>query len=252
MENLVIFESNINDGPFSLKKDYYPIGFTFERIKKDYKRRLDVLGQSYGFDSNKLIVPTQLERQCSRKELIVNDDLLNEVLWDQYFYYDMVVLQEQYKHVPVAVPIADCPVLICYDKQQNTTVLGHCGAREINRYLPMKLVNTLKEFSNVSNKDIKVYISSCIAKDSYIYNKYPEFAINFDVWNDSIIKKDNYYFIDLRSSIKRQLNNIGIQNDNICFNMQDTYSDPTLYSNSAASHGFSKKKGRYLAGCYFN
>lgn len=257
MNNLVIFESNMKNGPISLNKDYYPTEMGYLAMLDDYKTRLDLLAEEKGFNSNKLI--TTLQKGQDKKfyyqdgaYTYIDDSLaLEDSLWKETFYGDMIVLDSKYKNMPIGCRVADCPCLILYDKEKGGAILAHCGSVEINRELPLLVLNTLKEIYQADDSNIYAYISSCIGKNNYIYDSFPSWATNSKVWDGCIKHEKDGYHINLRKAIYRQLRDNGVFLSHMHMNFKDTYDDPTLYSNVSYKKGNVRKKGRYLVGCYY-
>ena len=105
----------------------------------------------------------------------------------------------------------------------------------INRNLPKDTIKALFKCCDSKVDDIYVYIGSCIKKESYKYDRYPQWATNDDVWKGFIEKKDNNYYIDLEGAIKQQLNEIGIRN--IDSSSIDTATNPDYYSHTEKQEG---------------
>ena len=99
------------------------------------------------------------------------------------------------------------------------------------------------------NNDIYVYIGSCIKTESYVYDSYPSWATNKEVWKDCIKKEQSIYKIDLVKAIKKQLKSIGISH--IKVSKIDTFKDKNYYSHLAEYNGIKEKSGQNFVGFYY-
>ena len=158
------------------------------------------------------------------------------------------------KNILVVDKVADCPMLILLAKinEENWMIaLAHCGGEYINRLLPQQMVDALIKESNVKPQYIKAYITSCISKESYVYDKYPPVASNKDTWKNAIEKIEDFYYIDLRKAIVNQLLSKGLQKENMIISDKDTRTDNDFYSHVAYKKGDINKNGRFIAGAVF-
>ena len=112
-------------------------------------------------------------------------------------------------------------------------------------------IEALLKEANSNIKDIKVYIGSCIKEKNYCYDRYPKWATNTKVWKNNIKKKDNYYYIDLISSIKNQLYEQGIAEKQIKVSPYDTYTHPNYYSHTNEVRNEAKPNGQNFVGCFY-
>ena len=145
--------------------------------------------------------------------------------------------------------MADCPILIVEDRAKEVTALSHCGASYINRKLPIDTVQALIKEFNSNIDDLHVYVGSCAKKENYIYDKYPFWATDEEVWKDFIIKKEDGFHIDMNGAIRKQLENIGI--NHIEESPVDTIIDSRYYSHRASSMGRKEKLGQNFVGFYY-
>ena len=148
--------------------------------------------------------------------------------------------------------VADCPVLIAYDKRKKVVAISHCGAKEINRCLPISTIDALSKAYNSCDNDIYAYISSSASKENYLYDGYPNWAILDEVWKNRIKAiNNNRYSIDLKGAICDQLIKRNINYENISASVIDTISDNNFYSNYGEWLGNEEKKGRQYTGAVF-
>ncbi len=252
---IMIFESGIKDGIMSANAKFYADGVSKEERERCLlKVRLN-LGKKYHFDGKKIFhakqkLPTEPENYPDGKYIVLNETHMNkDDFWEEQLPADILILSEKYKNIVVGNQMADCPILIIEDRRLGVTALSHCGVSYINRKLPLQTVEALQKEYNSNVSDLYVYIGSCIKKNSYVYDCYPAWATNDEVWQDCINQKDNNYYIDLIKAIENQLKAAGITNINI--SSKDTATSDEFYSYSAANKGNIAKKGQNFVGFFY-
>jgi len=253
---IVIFEAKREDGIFSINKKFYPKGtLKKERVESFHQDRLR-LGKKIGIDGNHIFRAYQkgeykpdVDYEDGKYILIKEENMRKKDYFTEVLPADILILSEQYKEIAIANPSADCPILICEDRKQGYTALAHCGGKHINRCLPKDTIKAMIEGCNSNPENIYVYISSCVKKESYVYDKYPTWATNKKVWKNSIEKKEKNYYIDLIGAIQEQLQEIGIIHLEI--SPVNTATNSEYYSHSAAYTGDKSKLGQNFIGFYY-
>ena len=162
---------------------------------------------------------------------------------------DILIISQEYPQIAIANPSADCPILICEDRKKGYTALSHCGGKHINRCLPRDTIKAMLEGCNSEIGELYVYVGSCVKKESYVYDKYPEWANNQSVWKDNIVEEEGKYYIDLIGAIKKQLIELGI--NHIKISPINTATNSKYYSHSAAHRGKKDKLGQNFIGFYY-
>ena len=250
-----IFETGIEDGVFSRNKKFYNSEFSQEKINEIFLFTRKKIGNKIGVKGEKMFQSTQKTSQNNVEypdgtyKVLTEENMSKEDYWYEIIPADILIISNKYKNVVVGNQMADCPVLIAEDRRLGVTALSHCGASYIDRKLPADTIKALQKEYSSQLEDIYVYIGSCIKKDSYVYDCYPNWALNKNVWEDSIIKKDNMYYIDLVSAIIKQLYEIGIKNIEI--SPYDTAIHTKFYSNAASSKGKKEKYGQNFVGFFY-
>ena len=251
---IVIFETNKADGKMSKNPKFYPKKTSEEeRLELFYQDRLN-LGKKLGLDGNHIFKGRQ-KGLCKINYPDGKYILLNEKHMTKEDYYledlqtDILIISEKHPNIIVGNPQADCPIIICEDRNKGFTALSHCGAVYIDRKLPIDTIKALIDCCNSNIDDIYVYIGSCVHKESYIYDRYPKWAKNKEVWNKYIEEKDNNYYIDLVGAIVEQLESIGIKNIEI--SPINTATDPNYYSHVEEVAKRQKDGGQNFVGFYY-
>lgn len=252
---ITIFESGIVDGIISKNKKFYQEGTTDKEIDALFLNTRINLGKKYGFDGRKIFQALQktennnVEYEDGTYHVITEKDLANDDLWNVELPADILIISKDYPNVVVGNQMADCPILIIEDRRLGVTALSHCGAPYINRKLPYQTAEALIKEYNSNPTDLYAYIGSNAKKESYIYDKYPQWATSSDVWEGYITKEDKNYRINMEGAMIKQLNSIGITN--ITLSPYDTVTDTKHYSHSASVKGNISKKGQNFVGFFY-
>jgi len=247
------FISTREFGPMSGGKAFYDESMSKEEIEKDLLERRKKLGNYYGFDGTKILVPYQNPSlyESGHYEDVTEQisDKLNEDaefdLWNLDIPCDVMLIRSNLTGVVLAYPVADCPVVIASTK--DIIALAHCGAKEINRMVPLSVIDAVRNITDAKSSDIDVYVGPCANEKSYIYETYPNWATE-SFWNKYIKETANGYHIDMRSAVLKQLIDTGVHR--VHMNMEDTITSPEYYSHYAKCHGQEDKNGRFLVGAF--
>lgn len=254
---LTIFESNRKDGCMSLAPKFYPKDFTLEQRKKALRLVKSKLGEKYHFNGNHILQPQQKdvefdhEYEDGKYIKISKKHLTKKDYWDEKLCCDILLIDTNYPNVVIGHRMADCPVIIAEDVKQQVVAISHCGARQINREVPKWTIEALKKEKNSNPSNIKVYLGSCIKKESYQYTGYPIWATNKKIWQDCITEKDKIYYIDLVKAIKKQLREEKIEEKNIKVSKIDTYTNKDYYSHTEEVKDNTKNIGQNFVGCFY-
>ena len=250
-----IFESGISDGIMSRNKKFYPEGTPQEEINNQFLEIRKRLGKKHGFNGKKIFQASQktdtngIEYENGTYHVITDSDIDNDDLWYVKLPADILIISSKYKNIVIGNQMADCPVLIIEDRKLGVTALSHCGAPYINRKLPSQTVEALIKSCNSDPKDLYAYIGSCAKKENYIYDRYPTWATNKEVWENAIKEQNNQYYIDLVTVITDQLTKGGVEHIDISPN--DTIISPKFYSHNASSKGNKAKLGQNFVGFFY-
>lgn len=256
---LKIITSTIADGIMNNREEFFP-NTSFPERNKIFINNINNFLNKNNIPNNQIIIPDQKSlvtkhqkkyNYADGKYIIIDDDLVNKKVRKnaiKKICCDFVVCSAKYKNILIAETVADCPVVIAYTN--NVFCLGHCGAEYIDRKLPEQIIAYLLTIEK-DPSNIKVYVGPSVKKENYIYDCYPKWATNKEVWQDAIIKDHNFYHIDMAKAIYNELIGQGILKENISFSPIDTVTNNSYYSNIKAKAGFKNKNGRFLVGAYF-
>ena len=198
-----IFETGIKDGIMSKNKKFYKENLTQEEINKIFLETRLKFAKKYnlnGLHIFQALQKTQLNKlnYPDGKYIVISEEnMTKEDYWSEELPADILIISNKYKNIIVGNQMSDCPILIAEDRRLGVTALAHCGASYINRNLPIQTIMALENEYHSNLNDIYVYIGSCIKTESYVYDSYPSWATNKEVWKDCIKKEQSLYKIDL-------------------------------------------------------
>ena len=129
---------------------------------------------------------------------------------------DALILTE--KDLGIFLNFADCTPVILYDKKQNIGAIAHAGWRGTAQKIAPLTVEKMGTNFNSKPKDIIAIIGPAIGFCCYsvgeeVYEKLKATVKNFDDLSE--IREGNI-FVDLKNINKRQLEEIGIQEIDVC------------------------------------
>ena len=129
---------------------------------------------------------------------------------------DALILTE--KDLGIFLNFADCTPVILYDKKQNIGAIAHAGWRGTAQKIAPLTVEKMGTNFNSKRKDIIAIIGPAIGFCCYsvgeeVYEKLKATVKNFDELSE--IREGNI-FVDLKNINKRQLEEIGIQEIDVC------------------------------------
>lgn len=250
-----IFETGKKEGIISRNKKFYSENLSQDEINKKFLETRISAGKMNNFDGKKMFqalqkTPTNnIDYPDGKYIVLLDKHMKKEDYWYEDLPADILIISNKFPNIVVGNQMADCPIVIAEDRVLGVTALAHCGASYINRYLPVQTIQALQKEYNSKLENIYVYITSCASKESYIYDCYPKWATNKEIWENSIIKINNNYHIDMLNAIINQLKKIGVTN--IEYSKEDTVTSEKFYSHSAYSKGNESKKGQNFVGFYY-
>lgn len=254
LDDVRILDVGNKYGSMNTAANFYPKEMTLEQRQVEFLKKRQKLANINNFYYKKFFAANQETKDGSYR--VLTSDLINEKDdgWQKDIIEDILIITKDNPGVVIGHPIADCPVIIMTDKKHGATALGHCSAELVDLGLPKQIFMALNKEFGTTPEDVKVYVSSCIS-DKWQYDRYPGFAKDKELWKDSIREvhsEENgiVYNIDIRKAIHSQFVELGIDDNSVYWNMDDTLTNPDYYSNSGARNDLSKS-GRNFAGCYY-
>ncbi len=142
----------------------------------------------------------------------------------------------------LAVSIADCTPILIYDNKNNAVAAIHAGWKGTVAGIIKHTLQKMNEIYGTKGADCLAYIGACIGCDNFEVGE--EVAHHFD----DAFKKSNTqkqkWFVDLKSTNKKQLLDFGIPSENIEISPYCTFKDETLFFSHRRDKGMT---GRMMA-----
>lgn len=209
------------------------------------------LGETMGFDWHKMFMADQKTKDGSYFEITSEYVEANPNGWSD-IDEDILIITNKVPGVAIGHPVADCPVIVMEDKSKGVTAMAHCSAELIDKKMPMMIADALNKAYDSKDEDIIAYVSAC-AGDNWTYDKYPSWATDRNIWEKGLIEdKNGIFHINLKKAIQQEMNERNI--NHVIYNDNDTITNPSYYSNSAASpYGLNdqSKYGRNFCGAFY-
>lgn len=171
------------------------------------------------------------------------------------------ILEKYKRSVSLVYPAADCAIVRYYDKEKEVIGLTHSDGYFTGQNIVKDMTNYMKNHFNSTIDDIEVYIGA-FAKENWIYDKVPNWAINKDEkgniityrgeWEKYIAKiSDNKYEINYGDYLYDQIIKSGINKKNLSFDPNNTLFSIDYFSNARSKQN-NEREGRNLIGITFD
>ena len=251
---IVIFEATNDDGIFSKNEKFFP-NKSKKYIDNEFNKTRKYIGEKYKFNYLKMFEVKQKmqdnDEYPDNKYVVLDEEYMQkEDYFEEDIYADILIISNKYPEVAVGHRMADCPILILEDRRKGITAICHTNTIHINRELPKHLIKTLIDNFDSKLDDLYLYVAPFVKKESYIYDKYPIWATNEEVWHDAIIKEDDGYHIDMEKAIRNQIKDFDIKE--VKFSPINTADDSNSFaSHTVACRGDKKKLGQNFIGFYY-
>ncbi len=253
MSTVNILDTKNYYGNMNTVARFYPSSLPASYRKEDFLKRRLILGEEKGFDGHKMFMADQKDKNGTYRIMNDCEILTAKDGWDVSIKEDILVTTDKEPGIVVGHPVADCPVVIINDCENNVTAVCHCSGELVDKKLPLLTFEALhkaeKELGfTFEDKNVFAYVSAC-AGPNWMYDSYPKWATDEKVWENSIIERENGVFnINIRQAIFDQFNECGLCNVN--FKLTDTITSPDYYSHSASFTNRSKAGRQYIGAFY--
>lgn len=192
------------------------IGVNYIENHKDIKNNKKIITDYLKISKNNLIYPEQTHS--------ANIDIATKTRHD-YPDTDALILAE--KNIGIFLNFADCTPIIFYDKKQNIGAIAHAGWRGTASKIASKTVEKMGENFNTNPTDIVAVIGPAIGFCCYnvgeeVYEKLSKTVENFEglykinPHPNPLPSEREKIFVDLKNINKRQLEEIGVKEIDIC------------------------------------
>ena len=118
-------------------------------------------------------------------------------------------------NIPLMVMVADCSPILFYDDVKKVIAVAHAGRQGAFKNIVKNVIDSFKNSYGSNVEDILVTIGASIGECCYevgseIYEEAKE--LNFEY---SLLKRENSYYLDISTILKKQLLDSGVQKKNI-------------------------------------
>ncbi|MEA1972121.1 MAG: peptidoglycan editing factor PgeF [Candidatus Cloacimonadota bacterium] len=149
-------------------------------------------------------------------------DIINEIA-NEFENFDGFVTKK--KNISLLVKSADCTPVLFYSPKNHVIGAVHSGRKGTQKNIAGKMVKMMKNEFDVNPNEILVALGPSISKRNYkvskeIFQKFVEMT-NIE---------QEFPFLDLKNTIKQQLINAGILQENINFSKICTLEDNNYHS----------------------
>ncbi len=204
--DICICDKEVNLSPDQIKNSTVLNQVQNDRIF-EINNNKKIIANYLKIDEKNLISPTQTHS--------ANIDIAIETK-QNYPDTDALILAE--KNIGIFLNFADCTPIILYDKKQNIGAVSHAGWRgTAQKIAPLTVQKMSKEFGS-KPIDIQAIIGPAIGFCCYnvgedVYEKLSATVENFERLSE--IREGNI-FVDLKNINKRQLEEIGVKEIDVC------------------------------------
>ena len=118
-------------------------------------------------------------------------------------------------NTPLMVMVADCSPILFYDDVKKVIAVAHAGRQGAFKNIVKNVIDSFKDNYGSNAKDILVTIGASIGKCCYeVGNEIYEEAKELNL-EESLLKQDFSYYLNVSAILKKQLLDAGVQNENI-------------------------------------
>jgi polyphenol oxidase len=203
MKVIKYFEEFLNTvGAFSSTKECGNLSFKW--TGPNVVKNRDNLFDSLGLDLNELVAVSQPHGN----EVLIADSSVSgrgSRSNDWIDGYDGLVAKN--KNIILAVESADCVPVFAFDPEQEIIGIVHAGWQGVVGGAVKSLIDKMKELGS-KVKDIRVAVGPHI--QSCCFEVKNDILERFNQWPDSIVKKEEKFYVDLSKIIVSQLTNLDV------------------------------------------
>lgn len=132
-------------------------------------------------------------------------------------------------NIVLFLPVADCVATVVHDPINNVLALAHLGRHSTVANLAEKLVGYLKDKYKSEPKDLVVWMSPSIKKDSYLLHT-ADFVDDSHSWQNFYESTPKGFKVDIQGYNAARFIDCGIQTENIHISTIDTATDDNYWS----------------------
>ena len=182
--------------------DILPCEHFFTTREIEVKDNIEVIANYLNIEKENIIKPTQVH---SNHVEIVDDR-------KEYPNCDGLILNQ--KNKAIYLNFADCTPIIIFDSENHIASVVHAGWRgTVQKIAPVAIKKMMEKF-NTNPKDIIALIGPCISFEQFETSSEAIMKLSDSVKDKTGLFKGN--FADLKGINKRQLEEIGVKQIDVC------------------------------------
>ena len=179
----------------------------FHDESPEYKEWVRVLEETFGIEKIFFMA------QCQSDEILEITDL------NCWAMHHVDACYTRLHNISLNVVVADCVPILFYVRAQHIVWVVHAGWRWSTAHILLKTLNSLRENYNSRPEDILLYLWPSISQKYYEVGE--DVTLQFS--DESVICKDEKYYLDLRWENLRQVREFWIPERNIEVSDECTY-----------------------------
>jgi len=137
MSTVNILDTKNYYGNMNTVARFYPSSLPASYRKEDFLKRRLILGEEKGFDGHKMFMADQKDKNGTYRIMNDCEILTAKDGWDVSIKEDILVTTDKEPGIVVGHPVADCPVVIINDCENNVTAVCHCSGELVDKKLPL-------------------------------------------------------------------------------------------------------------------
>lgn len=205
--------------------DSMNLGMSVNDLKGNVIKNRELFFGESGIGLHQLVISKQV---YENKVYVANAPIITEG-------YDALITNKP--NVFLAISIADCTPILIYDTKNKAVAAIHAGWKGTVAGIVTHTLQKMFKTYGTSGSDCKAYIGACIGYTNFEVGE--EVAEHFDAAFKKIDEQKQKWFVDLKSTNKKQLLDFGLIDENIEVSPYCTVKDENLFFSHRRDKGLS-------------
>lgn len=205
--------------------DSMNLGMSVNDLKENVIKNRELFFGKSGIGLHQLVISKQVH---DNKVYVANAPVITEG-------YDALITNQP--NVFLAISIADCTPILIYDTKNKAVAAIHAGWKGTVAKIVTNTLQKMQETYGTKGSDCKAYIGACIGYTNFEVGE--EVAQHFDVTFKKFDVQKQKWFVDLKSTNKKQLLDFGLIDENIEVSPYCTVKDENLFFSHRRDKGLS-------------
>lgn len=201
------------------------LGMSVNDLKENVIKNRELFFGNQGIKLSQLVISKQVH---GNDVFVANSPTITEG-------YDALITNKS--NVFLAVSIADCTPILIYDTKYNAVAAIHAGWKGTVAEIVKHTLEKMQQTYGTNGADCMAYIGACIDYEQFEVGE--EVAVNFDTAFKKFDSQKERWFVDLKSTNKKQLLDFGIRSENIEVSSYCTVKNEELFFSHRRDRGMS-------------